>query len=164
MAPDVAQALSFYAMAAVTVVSALLVVSLRNLFHAVLFLVVSFTGVAGLYLTLNAPVLAALQLLVYAGAIAVLTLFAIFLTRHAMTQGSVPGPFQAPALVAAVAVMGLFASVFSATRWPPPPPAPPEFGVDRLADALFVVYVFPFEVASVVLLVAMIGAIVLVQE
>ena len=164
MAPDIAQALSFYAMAAVTVIAALLVVFLRNLFHAVLFLVVSFIGVAGLYLTLNSPVLAALQLLVYAGAIAVLTIFAIFLTRDAMTQGNIPGPFQAPALAAAVALLAVFAYVFNVTSWPQAPSVPPDFGIDRLGDALFLVYAFPFELASVVLLVAMVGAIVLVKE
>jgi len=161
---DAAQAISFWSLAAVTVVASLLVVSVRNLFHAVLYLVVSFIGVAGIYLTLNAPVLAAIQVLVYAGAIAVLTLFAIMLTRDAMTRGNVPGPFQAPALATALLIMGLLAYVFGQTRWPAAPEAPPAFTLERLADALFVVYTVPFELASVVLLVAMVGAIVLAKE
>src|SRR5688572_4157037 len=106
---DIAHALSFYGLAALTLVAAFLVVSLRNIFHAVLFLVVSFVGVSGIYLTLNAGFLAMVQILIYVGAIAVLTLFAIFLTRNAMTQGNPPGRFQVTAFFTAILVFATLA-------------------------------------------------------
>lgn len=149
-------------MAGLTVVSALLVVSMRNIFHAVLALVLSFIGVAGLYVTLSAGFLAAVQVLIYAGAIAVLTLFAVFLTRNAMTQGNPPGRLQASALVASALVFLALAYVFLNTAWPSS--AGRFYGPDQIASSLFTTYVFPFELASVLLLVAMIGAIVIARE
>jgi NADH-quinone oxidoreductase subunit J len=162
-AGDLALTLSFYAIAAVTVVSALMVVSLRNIFHAGLFLVLAFVGVAGVYLTLNAAFMAAVQVLVYGGAIAVLMLFAIFLTRNAMTQGNPPGRFRAPALLAALLVGVTFSYVFLMTRWPVGP-TPPYVQPEAVAGALFTDFVFPFELASVLLLAAMIGAIVVARD
>lgn len=161
---DIAHALSFYGLAALTLIAACLVVSVRNIFHAVLFLVVSFVGVAGLYLTLNAGFLAMVQVLIYIGAIAVLTLFAIFLTRNAMTQGNLPGRLQASALVTAVLVFATLAYATVNSHWAPGPAATPDLGPETLADALFTTYAFPFELASVLLLVAMVGAIVLAKE
>lgn len=160
---DFALTVSFYVLAAVTVISSLMVVSLRNIFHAGLFLVLAFVGVAGVYLTLNAAFLAAVQVLVYAGAIAVLMLFAIFLTRNAMTQGNLPSRFQAPALMVAVLIFIVFSYVFLMARWAPGNGAtyiPPE----SVAASLFNEFVFPFELASVLLLVAMIGAIVIARS
>lgn len=149
-------------MAAVTVVSALFVVSLRNIFHAVLALVLSFVGVAGLYVTLSAGFIAGVQVLIYAGAIAVLTLFAVFLTRNAMTQGNPPGRLQASALVAAMLVFFAMSYVFVTTTWPQV--SGNTYRPDELAATLFMTFVFPFELASVLLLVAMIGAIVIARE
>lgn len=159
---DIAHSIAFYVMAALTVLSALLVVSMRNIFHAVLALVLSFVGVAGLYVTLNAGFLAAVQVLIYAGAIAVLTLFAVFLTRNAMTQGNPPGRLQASALVASALVFLALSYVFVSTIWPAG--ARTVFGPDQVAASLFTTYVFPFELASVLLLVAMIGAIVIARD
>ena len=161
---DIAHALSFYALAGLTVLASLLVVSLRNIFHAVLALVVSFIGVAGIFLTLNAGFMAMVQVLVYIGAIAVLTLFAIFLTRNAMTQGNPPGRLQLSAVVTAGLMFVLLAYTSLQSHWAPGPEQAPAFGPESIADRLFTVYAFPFELASVVLLVAMIGAIVLAKE
>jgi len=159
---DIAHGLAFYALAGLTALSALFVVTLRNIFHAVLALVLSFIGVAGLYVTLNAGFLAAVQVLIYAGAIAVLTLFAVFLTRNAMTQGNPPGRLHASAVIAAGLVFLAMAYVFTSTAWPRGEGEP--YGPGTLAAALFTTFVFPFELASVVLLVAMIGAIVIARE
>jgi len=160
---DFGLTLSFYALAAVTVVSALMVVSLRNIFHAGLFLVLAFVGVAGIYLTLNAAFLAAVQVLVYGGAIAVLMLFAIFLTRNAMTQGNLSGRFQAPALLATLLVGVLFSYVLLMANWGSGKGAAEYIAPEQVADALFKEFVFPFELASIMLLVAMIGAIMLAR-
>ncbi len=160
---DFGLTLSFYALATVTVVSALMVVSLRNIFHAGLFLVLAFIGVAGIYLTLNAAFLAAVQVLVYGGAIAVLMLFAIFLTRNAMTEGNLSGRFQAPAMVAALLIGVLFSYAFLMANWASGKGAAEYLPPEQVADALFNQFVFPFELASIMLLVAMIGAIVLAR-
>ncbi len=161
---DYAHVIGFYGLALVTVGAALLVVSLRNIFHVVLFLVVSFVGVAGLYLTLNADMLAGIQVLVYAGAIAVLTLFAVFLTRNAMTQGNLPNHLQLLAFLTSGVLFVVLAFVFLNTTWAPGPAVPPAFPPERIAQQLFVNFVFPFEVASVLLLVAMVGAIALAKD
>ena len=161
---DIGLVLSFYGLGGLTVLAAVLVVSLRNIFHAVLFLVLSFVGVAGLYVTLNAAFLAAVQVLIYAGAIAVLTLFAVFLTRDAMTQGNPPGRLRVSGLVAGVLVFVAFTYAFLNAQWTAAPATPQAFSPERLAEALFTVYVLPFEVASVLLLIAMIGAIVIARD
>ena len=161
---DFAQAAGFYGFAAVAVLASLAAVTLRNIFHAVLLLIVSFVAVAGLYLTLNAAFLAMVQVIIYAGAIAVLMLFALFLTRNAMSRGNPPGRLQVLAGITALLTLALFLFTFANTHWAAGPAAPPVISPDALADALFTTYLLPFELASVVLLVAMIGAIVLVKE
>ncbi len=160
---DLGLAISFYALAAITLVSALMVVSLRNIFHAGLFLVLTFVGVAGLYLTLNAAFLAAVQVLVYGGAIAVLMLFAIFLTRNAMTQGNLSGRFQFPAMAVASIIFVVFGYVFFMTRWAAGSNDRVYIAPDQVSGVLLTEFVFPFEMASVLLLAAMIGAIVLAR-
>src|SRR5207245_8378082 len=77
---DTGTVVAFYMLSALTIVSALGVVVVRNLIHAVVFLILSFVGVAGLYITLSADFVAVVQVLIYAGAISVLILFAILLT------------------------------------------------------------------------------------
>ena len=161
---DIAQSIGFYAFAGVAVLASLAAVTLRNIFHAVLLLITSFVAVAALYLTLNAAFLAMVQIIIYAGAIAVLMLFAIFLTRNAMSTGNAPGRLQLSAAITAVVMLALFLYMFLNTRWAVGSAAQAGFSPDTLADALFTTYLLPFEVASVVLLVAMIGAIVLVKE
>src|SRR5437867_12939649 len=77
---DTGTVVAFYMLSALTIVSALGVVVVRNLIHAVVFLIMSFVGVAGLYITLSADFVAVSQILIYAGAISVLLLFATVLT------------------------------------------------------------------------------------
>ncbi|MBI4498746.1 MAG: NADH-quinone oxidoreductase subunit J [Chloroflexi bacterium] len=160
---ELALSLAFYTVAAVTAVSALLVVTLRNLLHAVLFLVLTFFGMAALYITLNAEFLAGVQVLIYAGAIAVLMIFAIMMTRNAMTQGNLPNRMQGAALLVALSTFVVMTSVLLSTQWGLLSQAQVPTSAD-LYDALFTVYVLPFEVASILLLVAMIGAIVLAKD
>lgn len=160
---EVGLAIGFWVLAAVSVVSALAVVSARNIFHAALFLVLSFVAVAGIYITLNADFLAAVQILIYAGAIAVLLLFALMLTRD-VQQGNPSNRLQFPAFIVAALMLVTFISVFTATPWRIATEAPTEPTTAPIATALFVGFVLPFEVASVLLLAAIIGAIVLVKE
>src|SRR5262245_18500705 len=98
---DVAVNLAFYLIASLTVASSVAVVTLRNLLHAVLFLILTFFCMAALYITLNAEFLAGVQVLVYAGAISVLMIFAVMMTRNAVTQGNLANRMQGPALLVA---------------------------------------------------------------
>ena len=156
-------AVAFYILSAVTVVSSLMVVTLKNIMHAILFLVLAFMGVAGLYITLNADFLAAVQVLIYAGAIAVLMIFAILMTLDKL-HGSTDSRFSPAGAVMALLVIITIGFIGLNTDWPRISEAPLEQTVPAIADALFNKYVLPFEVASALLLAAMIGAIVLARE
>ena len=162
-AGDIGLGIAFYVLALVAVVGAVGLVAVRNLFHAALFLVLSFVAVAGLYITLNADFVAAAQVLIYAGAVSILLVFAIMLTRD--TQQANVGNFQRgwalflTALVFVVIVMAISQAV-----WPLSRDAAPQTTVLPIADLLFNKFVLPFEAASVLLLAAMVGAIVIARE
>ena len=126
-----------------------------------------FLSVAGLYLMLNASFVAAAQVLVYVGAVNVLILFAIMLVNKKENLESIPGLALRRVLSGAVCA-GLFAlliRVAFVTPWPLPGPEPVgEDATIRIGEHLFSDYLLPFELASVLLLIAMIGAIVLARR
>ena len=177
--------IAFWSMSAVMVVSALGVVLMRDLFRAALLLVLSFLVVAGLFVLLNAEFLAVAQVLIYAGAISILIIFAIMLTRN-VHEGNPSNGFDHPARILATLVMVSIIFVAVTTDWNtwdslglnvlPGDPAEnlssTEQGVrDVFANTTPVIarlllreFVLPFEVASVVLLAAVIGALALVRE
>jgi len=146
---------------------ALGVVFARNLFLAALALVLSFVGVAGFYVLLEAELLAMIQILVYVGAIAILIIFAIMLSRRLMSSEVKPWNEQ---WVGAVIVSGvLFAAlvfILSRVDWPTTEAQVPADSISQLGQALVSpdFYVLPFEVASVLLLVALVGAVIIARE
>ncbi len=173
-----AQQIVFIIVALVTVGSALVVVSGRNLFHAALAMMLSFAGVAGLYVLLEAGFVAASQLLIYIGAISILILFAIMMTRRMMQTSE--SPFNSQALWGGAAAALLFlllagviriiwgdvalaaGSSFNFLAGPTPVPAEVIDGMVVELGRLFVSpewYVIPFEVISLLLLAALIGSI-----
>lgn len=154
---------AFWILAAVTVGSALMVVVVRNLIHAVMLLVVSFVGMAGLYVTLSADFVAVAQVLIYAGAISVLILFAIMLTPRA-GRDNAETFLRLPALLLAVLLGFTMALVAVETDWEIASRGGFEETASVIGEALLSKYVLPFEMASVLLLAAMIGAIVLVRS
>jgi NADH-quinone oxidoreductase subunit J len=154
---------AFWVLTVTAVGSALMVAAVRNLLHAVLFLVLSFVGVAGLYITLSADFVAMVQVLIYAGAIAVLMLFAIMLTPRA-ARDNADGIFWAPALVLAGLVATTISLIATRTEWAVSDRGPFSQTASVIGEALLDPFVLPFEVASVVLVAAMIGAIVIVRE
>ena len=160
---DIGVVAAYWAFTVMAVASALMVVASRNLLHAVLFLILSFIGIAGLFLTLSADFVAVAQVLVYAGAIGVLVIFAIMLTPQANRDNS-NSRFFLPAAFLSLLVFGIIAVAIFATAWPVQSRA--GFGTTATAIGASVLghYALPFEVLSVVLLVALIGAIVLVRE
>lgn len=159
------QHIAFLILAGITLGSALLVVSLRNIFHSLLFLALSFLGVAGIYLLLSADFLAAAQVLIYIGAITVLLMFALMMTHRVMSKSIVQTLAQwwvAP-LAASAGLLALLVRLFVFNPWNlKPTTAGPTTGI--IGQALLTKYLLPFELASIVLLVAMVGAIVLAKD
>jgi len=156
---------AFWILAAISVIGALLVVVQRNVFRTALALVLCFLAVAGLFVTLSADFLAAVQVLVYVGAVAVLIILGVMLTRDSQ-HGSTPNKFVFPVFISAVILLGLMVYAVTATPWATggqPELAPT---VNALGLALFDSqgYLLAVEIAPVLLLAAVIGAIVLVRE
>lgn len=166
----------FIILSVVTVGTGIIVVTNKNIFHAALAMMTSFLGVAGLYVTLDAGFLAAAQLLVYIGAISILVIFAIMMTRRLMQARETP--FNSQAVLGLITAVGSFVLIVAVVTqyWPTTPAADVLFaGRPPVADSVlqgsvvelgrvFVSangYVLPFEIASVLLLAAMIGAIVI---
>lgn len=155
--------IAFWVLAVTTVVNAFMVAAVRNLLHAVLFLVLTFIGLAGLFITLSADFVAAAQILVYAGAVAVLLLFAIMLTPRA-ARDNADNEFGLPALALSGLVTAVIAFVALDAGWRTRTPEDVTGTAASIGDALLNPFVLPFEIASVVLVAAMVGAIALVRE
>ena len=161
----VAQQIAFGLMALVTIVAALRVVTTRNVVHAALFLILVFAGIAGQMILLGAEFTASVQVLVYIGAIVVLVLFGIMLTRARVSADEEPPASQRALafLVAALLAVILGATLWSAfedTRLP----ADTVQRTAEVSDEIFSTYLVPFEVVSVLLLAALIGAIVVARR
>lgn len=156
---------SFYAVAGVALSGALGVLFLRNLFHAGLSLMLSLFAVAAIFVMLGAEFLAGVQVLIYVGAVAVLILFAVMLTQR-ITSRNVRQYTRA--LVPALLVVAGLGAVTALVMWKvelPPLGAVPETGtIEELADLLLSKYLLPFEVISLLLLGALVGAIVLARK
>jgi NADH-quinone oxidoreductase subunit J len=158
-------AAAFWIMAVVIIIAALGVVFLRNIFRAALSLVLCFITVAGIYLTLSADFLAAVQILVYVGAISVLIILAIMMTRE-VQRGSPSNKFRLPAFVVAAVLLGLMIYTVTASPWriaAEPPLTPTTL---PLATKLFSQhgFILPVEIAATLLLAAILGAIVIARE
>ena len=159
------QHIAFGLLAAVMSFSALRVVTARNVVHCALYLVMVLAGVAGIYILLAAEFLAAVQVLVYIGAIVVLFLFGIFLTRAPIGQSSgLDNDQRLAALVVSLFMLGLLGwtlgDFFGKTKinFSGPQTAA------QVGDSMFQTYVIPFEVVSVLLLAALVGAIVIARR
>ena len=157
--------ISFWILAVVGILAALGVVFLRNVFRAALSLILCFLMVAGLYITLSADFLAAVQILVYVGAISVLIILAIMMTRE-VQQGSPTNRLQIPAFIVAILFLEVLVLTLINTPWQitsAPPLAPT---TAALATILFGEggFILPVEIAAVLLLSAILGAIVLARE
>jgi NADH-quinone oxidoreductase subunit J len=158
-------AAAFWIMAIVAVVAALAVVFLRNIFRAALMLILCFLAVAGLYITLSADFLAAVQILVYVGAIAVLIILGIMMTRN-FQKGDPANKMQLPAAIVAAVILGLLIYAVTAAPWKISTQAPLSPTTMPLATNLFSNngYILPVEIGAVLLLAAIIGAIVITRD
>ncbi len=157
--------IAFWVLAIVAIAAALAVVLLPNIFRAALSLILCFLSVAGIFVTLSADFLAAVQVLIYVGARAVLIILAIMLTRE-VQRGSLSNKLRVPVLVSAILFLG--AAIFAVinTSWPVATELPKEPTTAALASKLFGQdgFVLAVEIAAILLLVAIIGAITLVRE
>lgn len=154
-------------LAAVAVVAAVLVVLSRNAIHAAIYLVLSFLSMAGLYVLLEAEFVAAVQVLVYAGGIMVLFLFVIMLVDLRDPSGSKVGLHGVISGGLGLAVVAVILSVYGRGRIPAATEAASVLrqggNLEAIGQAIFSDYLLPFEIASLLLLVAMIAAIVLAR-
>lgn len=164
--------LAFYFLAVVVLGSAILVVTLRNLVHCVLWLAVTFIAIAGLYMMLSADFLALVQILVYAGAVCIMMIFVIMLTHrpdneHAGYKGSKSslynGQFKAAGLVAFLTALVSCLTV-TRTTWATMEGRVSGNAIDLIAELMLTKHAIPFEVVALLLLVALIGAIFLARE
>jgi len=161
--------IAFVALAGVTLGSAAMVVLMPNILRAALFLGLTLFGIAGLYVLMNAPFLAAVQVMIYVGAITTMIILAIFLSSRVMKIGFGQAIYNPVLAFGAAGLMFLFLFVTVANSiWVrdivAAGPADTDVGVNAVAAALLQPYVFPFELASLVLLAALVGAIVISKE
>ena len=187
--------LIFWILSGLILLSGLMVVTVKNIIHAALWLIASFAGVAAFYFLLEAPFIGVVQILVYTGAISILVLFAIMLTRQVTGEGT--RQLFERWWVAAVVAVSLFAVVIVPGIWSPelpvqqpnqptywpqtdlaaqqqpttdgasPQPAAgtiPIAGALEIGRSFMAEYLVPFEVSSILLLVALIGAVVIAYE
>jgi len=155
----------FALLAVIAVASAVAVIVVRDIFRAALCLIVLFMTVAGVYLLLHADFLAIVQILVYVGAISILIIVAIMLTRDAR-QGPPLGNLKYPAGIVAILLLGVVAFGIINTVFVMPDNAPLEETVKPLGKALFgdSGYILTMEIAVVMLLSAILGAIAVIRE
>ena len=168
------QAIAFYTLAAFILAFAVMVVSTKDTVHSVLFLVLDFLFVAALYVLLGAPFLGAIQVLVYAGGIVVLYLFVVMLVNLKRPPEAHQDPHRQTrfGLGLAVAMLVELAMIGASTYTNPAQPAfvaplaamPVSGNTEEVGWLLYTNYLIPFEIASMLLLVAMIGAILLAKR
>ncbi len=155
----------FILFSAVTLGAAVGVVAARNLLRSALWLVLAFFGIAGIFVLLHAEFLAVAQVLVYIGAIATLMIFAIMLSRNVMDPAQARYNDQwRPVLGVAAVLAVVLAALVTRISWPVAAGEVPADAIQRLGADFVGPYVVPFEVASVLLVAAMIGAIIIARE
>jgi NADH-quinone oxidoreductase subunit J len=162
----------FYIFGALAVIASLLVIAQRNPVYSVLLLIASFGALSGLYILLDAPFAAAIQIIVYAGAIMVLFLFVVMLLNapqeetdydvrtHPMLR---PGPMRFGAVLA-LALVAELVWALSRTGATGSFTATPVVSVAAIGKSLFTDYAFQFEVTSILILVAMLGAVLMARR
>ena len=154
----------FYFIAALAVGGALGVVLMRSTVYAALFLILALLAVAGVYILLASEFLALVQVLIYGGAVTVLLLFALMLTRTGDLPETMVGAQWPLAAVASAFLAGLLIATNATTDWPGDTGEITAVPFERVGEVLFRQWAVPFEIASLVLLVALVGAIILARQ
>lgn len=158
--------IAFFVFAAIMIGGAVLMINLSKVVHMVISMAAVFLGLAGMYVLLDAEFIAFVQVLIYAGAVSILMIFGIMMTKHSGEEAEPVKPLQ-EALVA-VGALSLFGLLFYAIRVTDfPETGALNYGEDHtmaIGELLFSGYVVPFELLSVLLTVAFIGAILLAKK
>jgi NADH-quinone oxidoreductase subunit J len=156
----------FYILAIIAIVASIGVVTVPNIVHAALFLILSLLMVAGFYILLSNEFLALVQVLIYAGTVGVLLLFGLMLTRgREQNLPSVSIGAQWPAaLLASMLLMAVLLTAVLDAQWPRDVGEVTLININTLGGALFRDWLLPFELVSVVLTVALIGAVVIAHQ
>ncbi len=156
--------LAFYMMAAFALVGAAGLAITRNVVHGALFLILALLGVGGVFFMLLADFLALVQVLLYAGGVTILMLFAMMLTQVHERPQAVDTPQRPWAALAALAFFGVTTFMIYATPWPQAMQGGPQrVSFIDLSTSLFSRWAVPFEIASVLLLVALLGAVIIAR-
>ncbi len=157
--------IAFWVLAAVAIAAALAVVLLHNIFRAALSLVLCFLAVAGIFVILSADFLAAVQIIIYVGAIAVVIILAIMLTRE-VQRGSLSNRLKVPVLISVLLFLGVAIFAMINTPWPLAIEPPQETTTAILANELFGEggFILVVEMSAILLLATIIGAITLMRE
>jgi NADH-quinone oxidoreductase subunit J len=152
--------IAFYFFAVITLVSAGIVVFSKNIIYSAFSLLFTFFGVAGIYVLLNADFIAIAQILIYVGGIMVLLMFGVMLTNRVISVDIKTGTMQTlPASVLTAMIAGSLCGIYYITDWHSIDILPANTGtINILGEMFMTTYLLPFEVASVVLLIALIGA------
>ena len=166
------EAIFFWLFAAIAVTASVLVIGQRNPMYSVLLLILSFGALSGLYVLLRAPFVAAIQIIIYAGAIMVLFLFVVMLLNvptetppgEEPRRIGGPGPRRFGAVLSAVLGVQLFWAISRINQAPLPGDERAAPGVDVIGLRLFREYALAFEATTVLILVAMVGAIILARR
>ena len=160
-----AEAAVFYLFATITVFSGGVVVLARSLIYSAFALLFTFFGVAGLYVLLGADFLAATQLLIYVGGILVLLLFGVMLTHklYDLDLRSEVTQFL-PGIIVAAGLFAILSATALRTRWAAGPGRPPAATTTEIGRLFMSQYLLPFEAASILLLVALMGAAMIVRR
>ncbi|MDD5218212.1 MAG: NADH-quinone oxidoreductase subunit J [Candidatus Omnitrophica bacterium] len=155
-----------YTLMLVILIAAVAMVTLRSLFHSALALAAVLIGIAGIYLTLQADFLAMIQILIYVGAVMTLIIFAVMLTEHLSHQTVRQNNRQSPLAIAGIcAFLFCLTGVIVRTPWPlQPQNQTATITAMELGKAFMGQYVFAFELISVFLIAALIGAIVIARK
>lgn len=160
------QVIAFFVLALLTIGGAVFMISSTRVVHMVVSLAFAFLGIAGLYILLEAEFVGMTQVLVYSGAISILMLFGIMLTRHDAMDVMVRGGWAKQLLRLAIVVFFVIVgfTLYSAPWSGEPAAFSQQENVKEIGIQMFTNYVIPFELVSVLLLVALVGAIILAKK
>lgn len=157
---------AFFVFSAIIIGGAVLMISLEKVVHMVISMAAVFLGLAGMFILLEAEFVAFVQVLIYAGAVSILMIFGIMMTQHQQGEREKTKPLhETLAAIGAVSLFGVLFYAIHTTNFPEPVPFEP--GADNtmaIGELLYTGYVIPFELLSILLTVAFIGAIVLAKK
>ncbi|MCX7918933.1 MAG: NADH-quinone oxidoreductase subunit J [bacterium] len=162
---EIIPAMIFYSLAILIIIGAILVVTLRNLFHSIITLAAVLFFIAGVYLLLNAEFLALTQILIYVGAIVTLIIFVVMLTaRVGSPLIRQTNEQKLVSFIVCLALAVVLIIILVLTPWKSLYGETNLANITKLGEALLTLYVFPFEIISIILLIALIGAIILARK